>query len=118
MEGHWPGLLGILRAACLFPTCCPAQVRPHSCTSGQRRMTSLTCMLGPPSPVSNLTWLPMAWDRVSPILSVHRGGPVHCRLSHGIPGHYPLDPCSWGGGSHNPSVRTKYIPRLANVPSG
>lgn len=43
---------------------------------------------------------------------------MHCRMSWGIPDHYPLDTSRWGGGFPNPSVSTKCITRLVNVPWG
>lgn len=80
MKGHSPSLLGMLSAACLFPPCCPAQVRPHSCTLGQKGMTFATRMCAPPLPCPAL----------------RRGGPFALAPCPPRPPVSPL-PHAWSG---------------------
>lgn len=116
--GQWPSLLGMPRAAYLFPPCCPAQVRAHPRTSAQRGMSFLTGVPVPTPPLPE-TWQGCRWSgagllqhadlRRRPSCTV--GPPVACLA------HYPLHTSSWGGRFPSPSVRTKYLTRLASVPS-
>lgn len=116
--GQWPSLLGMPRAAYLFPPCCPAQVRAHPRTSAQRGMSFLTGVPVPTPPLPE-TWQGCRWSgagllqhadlRRRPSCTV--GPPAACLA------HYPLHTSSWGGRFPSPSVRTKYLTRLASVPS-